>query len=79
MESTIATFGRHWNSIQKSLFPYLEDEIGELDSRQKAFVEICELLIDGKAFLKYRWKGNGRPPCARMALFKAFILKAFWN
>jgi hypothetical protein len=52
MESTIATFGRHWNSIHKSLFPYLEDEIGELDSRQKAFVEICELLIDGKAFLK---------------------------
>ena len=49
MESTIATFGRHWNSIQKSLFPYLEDEIGELDSRQKAFVEICELLIDGNA------------------------------
>ena len=59
MESTIATFGRHWNSIQKSLFPYLEDEIGELDSRQKAFVEICELLIDGKAFLKLQMEHLG--------------------
>jgi hypothetical protein len=50
MESTIATFGRHWNSIQKYLFPYLEDEIGELDSRQKAFVEICEILLTVRHF-----------------------------
>lgn len=79
MESTIVSFGRHWNSIQKSLFPYLEDEVGELDDKQRAFVSICELLIDDRAFSKYRWSGNGRPPCARLALFKAFVLKAFWN
>ena len=79
MESTIVSFGRHWNSIQRSLFPCLEDEIGELDDRQKAFVGICELLIDDRMFSRYRWSGNGRPPCARLALFKAFVLKAFWN
>lgn len=79
MESTIVSFGRHWNSIQKFLLPYLEDELGELDDKQKSFVKICELLIDDKMFIKYRWSGNGRPPCIRRALFKAFILKAFWN
>ena len=62
MESTIVSFGRHWNSIQRSLFPCLEDEIGELDDRQKAFVGICELLIDDRMFSRYRWSGNGRPP-----------------
>ena len=71
--------GRHWNTIQKSLFPVLEDELGELSDEQKAFVSICELLIDDSIFYKYRWSGNGRKPHSRLAMFKAFILKALWN
>ena len=79
MENAIISLGHHWNTIQKSLFPRIEDELGELDEKQRAFVNICELIIDDKAFIKYRWSGNGRPPCARKAFFKAFILKALWN
>ena len=69
MENAIISLGHHWNTIQKSLFPRIEDELGELDEKQRAFVNICELIIDDKAFIKYRWSGNGRPPCARKAFF----------
>ena len=33
--------GQLWNSIQSWLFPMLEDEIGELDEKQRLFAAVC--------------------------------------
>ena len=37
-----------FNSIQKCLFPVLEDEIGELTGKQKEFIRVVEAIDLGK-------------------------------
>ena len=71
--------GQLWNSIQSWLFPMLEDEIGELDEKQRLFVAVCELCAPQNHMGAYRWIGNGCPPHDRLALCKAFIAKAVWD
>lgn len=71
--------GQLWNSIQSWLFPMLEDEIGELDEKQRLFVAVCELCAPQDHMGAYRWIGNGCPPHDRLALCKAFIAKAVWD
>ena len=39
----LAGLGTLWNSIQKWLFPMLEDELGELDDKHREFVAVCEV------------------------------------
>lgn len=66
-------------SIQRHLFPALEDEIGDLSYKERKFVRIIE-LIDLRGFLVgHGWCGVGRKPHSRAALAKAFIAKAVWN
>ncbi len=68
-----------FNSIQKSLFPDLEEELGDLTAKQKEFVSTVE-LIDPLAFIdKYDWKGIGRKPSDRLCLIKAFIAKPIYR
>ncbi|MGI6494837.1 MAG: transposase [Kiritimatiellia bacterium] len=71
--------GPLWNSIQSWLFPMLEDEIGELDEKQRLFVAVCELCAPQDHMGAYRWISNGCPPHDRLALCKAFIAKAVWD
>ena len=73
------SLGGLWNSIQSWLFPMLEDEIGELDSKHRQFVSVCELCAPHEHLGGYRWIGNGCPPKDRLALFKAFVAKAVWD
>ena len=73
------TFGHLWNSIQRWLFPTLEDELGELDDKHRLFITVCEMSAPQSEMALYRWCGNGCPPHDRLALFKAFIAKAVWN
>ena len=53
MSDQITSLGAHWNSIQRYLIPDLEDEIGQLDEQQRAFVEICEILLLDRHFTLY--------------------------
>lgn len=66
-------------SIQRHLFPALEDEIGELSDKERKFVRIIELIEIGRFLLGHGWCGVGRKPHSRKALAKAFIAKAVWN
>ena len=66
-------------SIQRHLFPALEDEIGELSDRERKFVRIIELIEIGRFLVGHGWCGVGRKPHSRKALAKAFIAKAVWN
>lgn len=68
-----------FNSIQKWLFPALEEEIGELTDKQREFVRTVE-LIDPERFMEpFQWGGFGRPTKRRLNLFKAFVAKAVYN
>jgi len=66
-------------SIQRHLFPALEDEIGELSDKERKFVRIIELIEIGRFLVGHGWCGVGRKPHSRKALAKAFIAKAVWN
>lgn len=77
--SGLARLGELWGTIQKWLFPLLEDELGELDDKHKEFVAVCETCAPRDRMAPYRWIGNGCPPKSRLALFKAFVAKAVWD
>jgi len=77
--SGLARLGELWSTIQKWLFPLLEDELGELDDKHKEFVAVCETCAPGAQMTPYRWIGYGCPPKSRLALFKAFVAKALWD
>jgi len=64
-----------FNSIQNWLLPGLEDEFGELTSKQEEFVRAVELINPLEFIDRYDWKGVGRKPSDRLCLLKAFIAK----
>ena len=49
-----------FNSIQKFLFPVLEDKIGELTGKQKEFKRVVEAIDLDKYVWEFRWNGVGR-------------------
>ena len=75
----LARPGELWGTIQKRLFPRLEDELGELDDKHREFIAVCEACAPRSHMRPYRWIGNGCPPKSRLALFKAFVAKAVWD
>lgn len=77
--SGLSRLNQLWNAVQTGLFPVLEDELGELDEKHKAFVAVCEALAPQAHMGAYRWVGNGCPPKNRLSLCQAFIAKAVWN
>jgi len=68
-----------WNTIQFTLFPWLEDELEPLTEKQKMFVAVIELLNPRPFLQKFEWIGNGRKPESRVNLLKAFIAKAVYD
>ena len=77
--SGLSRLSELWDAVQTYLFPVLEDELGELDEKHKAFVAVCETLAPQVHMGAYRWVGNGCPPKNRLALCQAFIAKAVWD
>jgi len=64
-------------SIQTTLFPVLEEEIGEITGKMKEFLRILELLRPNRFLTDaLRWCGLGRPMKDRENIFRAFIMKA---
>ena len=53
-----------FNSIQKWLFPMLEEEIGELTDKQRYFVRIVELVDPARFMAPFLRCGTGRPTAA---------------
>ena len=68
-----------FNSIQKWLFPELEEELGELTEKQQEFVRVIELANTSKYVASYSWKGIGAKPYDREALLRAFIAKPIFQ
>lgn len=76
---TGARFMRLWGEISQKVFPFVMDEVGELDKDHRLFVAVCEAVIDTNAFDYAKWIGNGRPKIDRVCVFKAYILKMVLN
>ena len=69
-----------YTSIQRTLFPMLEEEFGELTAKQKEFVRVLELVRPSRFIdANLRWSGMGRPMSGREGMLRAFILKAVYD
>lgn len=67
-----------WNHFQTTLFPWLQEELGELTDKQKQLVEVLE-LAQIEVHLPYVGRVPGRPPKSRSAIACAFVAKTVYN
>jgi hypothetical protein len=67
------------DSIQRHLFPALEEEIGPLSAKEKDLVQILSLLDLPRHLRPYQWKGWGRKPKSRLSIARAFVAKAVFR
>jgi hypothetical protein len=65
--------------LQRHLFPALEEEFGGLSEKEQHFVRLIGMVDIGPFIKDLGWCGNGRPPKSRLALVRAFLLKAIWD
>ena len=68
-----------WQTIQNTLFPWLEEVLDPLTEKEREFVQVVQLAEIQKHMGPYRWEGMGRKPEDRLAIAKAFIAKAVYN
>ena len=67
-------------TMERYLFPMLEEEIGELTAKMKEFLRIVELVKPSRFITNaLRWSGLGRPMKDREKLLRAFFLKAVYD
>ena len=66
-----------WSGIQRSLFPYLEEELGPMTEKQRKIVSILELIrIEDSIIYTYK---TGRKPSNRKIIARAFVAKTVYN
>lgn len=64
-------------SVQRCLFPYLREEVGELTEKERRFVLVMEVVEVEKHVRNHHWRG--RKPKDRKPLARCFVAKAFYN
>jgi len=69
---------QYWFRIQSSLFPWLEEELGEMTEKEQKLVTTLE-LIRIERFTVCSRSLRGRPPKERAAVARAFVAKAVYN
>jgi len=74
----VERLSQYWLKIQKSLFPFLEEELGELTEKEQKLVTILEMVKIEK-FAAYSRSLYGRPPKERAAIARSFVAKAAYN
>ena len=68
----------YWSKIQRSLFPFLDEELGEPTEREHKLVTTLELVRIEK-YTATMHSLYGRPPKERSAIARAFIAKSVYN
>jgi len=74
----LGNLSQYWRNIQRNLFPWLEEEIGELTEKQRKVVGTLE-LIRVEEFISSCWGLRGRRRKERVAIALAFVAKAVYN
>ena len=76
--ASIRTLSQYWLRIQSSLFPWLEEQLGELTEKEQRLVTTLD-LIRIERFTTFSRSLHGRPPKERAAIARAFVAKAAYN
>lgn len=74
----VKTLSQYWLRIQSSLFPWLEEELGELTEKEQKLVATLD-LIRVERFTGCSRSLRGRPLKERSAVARAFVAKAVYN
>jgi hypothetical protein len=74
----VDAISQYWFKIQSNLFPFLEEQLGELTEKERELVSTLELIRIEK-FATYSRSLYGRPPKERAAIARAFVVKAVYN
>jgi len=74
----VKTLSQYWLRIQSSLFPWLEEELGEVTEKEQKLVTTLE-LVGIERFTAFSHSLRGRPPKERAAVARAFVAKAVYN
>jgi hypothetical protein len=72
------TLSQYWFRIQSSLFPWLEEELGDMTEKEQKLVTTLELIRIEK-YVAYSRSLRGRPPKERAAVARGFVAKAVYN
>src|SRR3990172_977336 len=78
MSFLAGTLSQFWRTVQASLFPWLEEELGELSEKQRQLVSILELLRI-ESFIGTSGSWPGRPEKDRGKIARGFVAKAVYN
>jgi hypothetical protein len=76
--SSIRALSHYWFSIHSDLFPWLEEQLGELTENEQRLVTTLDLIRIEK-FMTFSRNLRGRPKKKRDAIARAFIAKAEYN
>ena len=72
------SLSRIWGGIQKNLFPWLEEELGELTQKEKKLIATLE-LVRVEDYVEKETVGAGRPKKDRAKIARVFVAKAVYN
>jgi hypothetical protein len=73
-----ATLSQHWHTIQATLFPILEEELGLITQKHQQLVTTLD-FARVETFIKYHHSYVGCPAKDRAAIARAFIAKSVYN
>ena len=76
--ASVKTISGYWLKIQRSLFPWLEEELGELTGKERKLVVTLD-LIRIERFVSISHSLRGRTPEERAPIARAFVAKAVYN
>lgn len=78
MNSLREFFAPHWRSLQATLFPWLEHDLGPLTEKQQQLVQALE-IIRIEDFIPAHFREPGRPAKDRACIARAFVAKAIYD
>ena len=78
MNSLQEFFAPYWQSIQPTLFPWLEKQLGSLTEKQQQLVQTLEIIRIEKRVPRH-FRVPGRPAKDRGAIARAFVAKAVYD
>jgi hypothetical protein len=78
-DDNMSTLFDIWNTIQRQLFPALENELGPISGKDQEFIKIVSLLDLRSHMNKFRWRGFGRKRKDRVSIAKAFVAKTVFK
>ena len=76
--ASVRALSHYWFSIQSDLFPWLEEQLGELTENEQRLVTTLDLIRIEK-FMTFSRNLRGRPKKKRDAIARAFVAKAEYN